>query len=171
MWEFAISNQTQRSRRGEVVKLEPVTIRTVTINAIVQGDRVTPIDRYGNVICKYKRLGDIEGPIDAKAASRWQWMTTVNRIKARLAQRADSRVLDPWLRKTDSLSRSLRLRKRFAPTAPTRKQYFECYSTNTWSKAIERLLQQAHNRMRRSLLSKWDHWSLTVSNNHNKKRK
>ena len=152
------------------MKGEQIKVRTITINAIVRGERVIPIDRQGKAICRKRAIVDIQGPIDQGAVLRLRWDAAIVRMKTRLKARADSRVGDPWSTKTSCLASSLRIRRRMERPRPTRKRRFESYSTHTWDEAVNRLREQAHNRLRRARRGGWDRWSHTVSRNHNKKR-
>lgn len=147
-----------------------VSIRQVTLNAIDQGEFVTLLDRKGRQIGCRRRLTELEGLLDPSAIPLWQWRWAVQRMRLRLSRRNERRCRTPWEKRTDSLAKSIGLRRRDRPYQPQGRQRFQSYPTHSWPEACRRLWTQGNNRFRRHSRDGWTRWTHTVSNNHNKRK-
>lgn len=147
-----------------------VQIQSITVPAIVVGNRAFLIDSKGRQICRSRLLTSFEGIADESVVVSWRWRLAVQRMKHRAQSHCGEQDRDPWAAKVKSLETSLRLRRTFATSRPRRRQRFEHYLTHEWPDAVHRMLEQGRNRSRRHSRDGWVRWAHTVSNNHNKRK-
>ena len=148
---------------------DQISVRRLTVNAIVLRDSVVLVDPCGRPLSKRKRLTEIEGILDPSAVVDWEWRESVRRMKYSLST-SNECLKTPWQKKTESLAQSLRIRARLPRAKARSRRRFERYSTRTWSDACKRLWTQGNNRFRRHSRNGWARWTHTVSNNHNRKK-
>lgn len=141
-------------------------VTALSITAIVVGGKATLLDRHGRRLCgvKLDRLGV---PDPAVIRGRlWADWAKLAMVRAFGASQKSSR--DPWRRKAENMAASFRLRRRQKPYLGGMRR-LDNFSSPTWHSAALRMVQQAHNRLRRFERSGWVRWSHTVSNNQNKR--
>lgn len=144
---------------------------SVSLTAVIQGERVTLVDRGGRVLGRSDRLDRLSLLDDRnRLLTEWAWRDAIDRIKTWISTRARSQKqsCNPWQKKVQSLESSFR-RRSTEHARPRGRCRFEKYSTQTWEDAVVRLWQQGRNHYRYFSRSGWHGWAYTVANNHNKK--
>lgn len=80
----------------------------VTINVIVEGDWVTPIDLNGNLIGKKVLTKDIVGSIKNDAV---EWLVAIKRMQRQIEGGRLRCPNDPWESKIEAMKASFKSRK------------------------------------------------------------
>jgi hypothetical protein len=149
---------------------------TVTLSAILEGDKVVILDSHGS------RRGTIETEFAKELTHEQkeslelqkQWQFAFAGMMVGMTNRAKRLLQDPWSKKIGVWQKSLcwRRNRRREPA----KAVSTCYSSvsrPTWERAAICLLAQYNNRLHESRMrngNQWRLWSQTVAGNHRKKR-
>jgi hypothetical protein len=155
-------------RRNVTMRTRPV-VGEVKLLAVLNGQRVTLLDRTGKPVGGSLPVTRLEGPIDSATAECHLWRLAAARMAATCKRQMSLRRSDAWMRRADSLAHSFRIRGR-DHRRPRTRQRFELYPTTTWPDAVHRMWQQGVSAARYHRLSGWRRWAYTVSNNHNKRK-
>lgn len=136
-----------------------------TVAALIEGNRVQLLDRFGRRIASVNR--ERLGPLEQGVAVRMRWERTAKRLAIRAKQHFCA-PRNAWSARAASLAASFNLRRYERDPLGGRKR-FEKYRTTEWKDASHRLRQQITNRCRVRTRSGWQRWSYTVSNNQAKR--
>jgi hypothetical protein len=149
---------------------------TVTLSAIVEGDKVVIFDSNG------RRRARIENEFAKELAReqkesielRKQWQFAFAGMMAGITSRAKRLSRDPWAKKISVWQKSLRWRRnRKREPAKAVSRCYSSVSRPTWERAVIVMRAQYNNRLNESRLrngNQWRLWSQTVAGNHRKKR-
>jgi len=142
-------------------------IITLAVVAVIDGDKVTLLDRKGRVLRDGIALSEVQ-VADRGAVECYLWRRWAAAADRGNSRNREEKLADPWTRKAVTLSASFRLR-RHAPPPQSNRRRFQEYPTKTWPEAATRMWMQGHNRWRRHDRSGWVSWSHSVSSNQNKR--
>jgi hypothetical protein len=139
-----------------------ITVKQITINVIVQGKWVIPIDREGNPIGQKMLFEKVNGIANQHD---FEWALAIKRMISQVI--TDNRLSDPWVRKIESLRTSLVIRRRDQPFEKTKRD--RRFEIQTWDEAVPRLVAQIKANNKRASSPEWFKWSENIARNHRKK--
>jgi len=143
-----------------------LTIKTVEVAVIVQGNYLQLIDQRG---CNIRRIkGELIGMPEMLTIEKMNWHHVIEKQTTRLNSSLFRSNFEPWFKRADAMSCSLRLRRKDRTPKGGRKQ-LDKWKTITWKEAALRMVEQAYNNSRQYIRSPWVRWATQVSKNQQKR--